>query len=89
MRLHQGNGDGIQTHQIERRRAGQPCQMIRPEVKQDGREVRMLPAEFGCCGDISLIQREPDVAPEIRTGALFSYAAFAMVMSILACCGVR
>jgi hypothetical protein len=30
-----------------------------------------------------------DVAPEIRTGALFSYAAFAMVMSILACCGVR
>jgi hypothetical protein len=30
-----------------------------------------------------------DVAPGFRTGRFFSYAAFAMVMSTLACAGVR
>ena len=30
-----------------------------------------------------------EVAPESRTGRFFSYAALAMVMSILACAGVR
>jgi hypothetical protein len=30
-----------------------------------------------------------DLAPEFRTGRFFSYAALAIVMSILACAGVR
>jgi len=32
---------------------------------------------------------EGDVAPRFRTGRFFSYAALAVVMSILACAGVR
>ena len=32
---------------------------------------------------------ETDVAPGFRTGRFFSYAALAMVMSTLACAGVR
>jgi hypothetical protein len=31
----------------------------------------------------------PDVAPGFRTGRFFSYAALAILMSTLACAGVR
>lgn len=38
---------------------------------------------------IARLAARADLAPELRTGRFFSYAALAIVMSILACAGVR
>ena len=68
-------------------RIGQPA--ILDHLVNDVRADRRRAADKG--GEQRIVGKDDlgDLAPEFRTGRFFSHAALAMVMSTLACAGVR